>query len=185
MKCEDARHHLLELEIDEAAVPHSVAAATHIHVRACPECGALAEQEKHLLAAIKRIPPETTSVNFTADVMSRVRVLASQELRPLPQRPRRVDRWWVKPSFLLQTLAAAASVVLVLTPAGRALGAGIWGLLRSGSGGTTVAGTPPVAVELDRALNIAGKIQAFDVVWVILAVAGIWTINWIMRRKGN
>ncbi|HNG95658.1 MAG TPA: hypothetical protein PLB32_22835 [Acidobacteriota bacterium] len=198
MNCPDAREYLSLIELDgdraSASLPTRVIAEAQVHLRACPECQSWQVKNQRLEAALRQIPPEPPPSTLTIDVMDQIRLLAEKtpvrEAVPQLQRPKTFGKWWFKPGFLAQGLAAAATILFVFTPAGIVFLTGLNQLIQ-GSGPSQVAGNQPSLSDGigETFANIAGQLHFSDslIILAIVAVAvlGNSLLIALKKRKSN
>ncbi len=198
MNCSDAREYLSLIELDgdraSASLPTRVIAEAQVHLRACPECQSWQAKNQRLAAALRQIPPEPPPATLTIDVMDQIRLLAEKtpvrEAIPQIQRPKTFGKWWIKPGFLAQGLAAAATILFVFTPAGTVFLTGLSQLIQ-GPGPAQVAGNQPSLSDGigETFANIAGQLHFSDslIILAIVAVAvlGNSLLIALKKRKSN
>lgn len=188
MKCPEIRQRLALLSLGDPAdrPPTAIQAEIELHLRACPECRRWVEAENQLDAALTGSGTITPPSKFTERTMARIRRNPIQErLVVLERRADRDRRWWLRPAFAGQGVAAAATFLLAVTPLGRVAVGGFGELTAGVTRSVSLVGSVGVP---DGAVNLANRssVGLTDLLAAIFllsfVVLGFTLIRRIFRR---
>lgn len=171
MKCPEIRHRLALLSLGDPAdrPPTSVQAEIELHLRACPECSAWLDAENRLSAALSGSPPVAPPSGFTARTMEKIRRNPIQERRAVIEKRAVRDRnWWIRPGFVAQIAAVAATFIVAVTPVGQIAVGGFGELTAQARRSVEIVGTVTGPGQ-ENAVNLASR--AASPVDFLLAVA--------------
>jgi hypothetical protein len=191
MKCPEIRQHLALISLGEDRPPTSVQAEIELHLRACPDCQRWVAAENQLSAALSGAPMVAPPSGFTARTMEKIRRNPIQERRAIIEKRALRDRnWWIRPGFVAQITAAAATFFLAVTPIGQIAIGGFGELTASARRSVEIVGAVAGPGQ-QNAVNLASRTASpldFALAVAVLAFAvGVFALiqRFSKRRKGN
>lgn len=193
MKCPEIRHRLALLSLGDPAdrPTTSVQAEIELHLRACPECSAWVVAENRLSAALSGSPAVAPPQGFTGRTMEKIRRNPIQERQAVIEKRALRDRnWWVRPGFVAQIAAVAATFVLAVTPIGQIAAGGFGELTAQARRSVEIVGTV-TAPGQENAVNLASRtaspLDFVIAVFVLTVAVGVFALfqRFSKHKKGG